>query len=213
MAERMLRDDRLVRDTAERWSFLGRLQRELRESIQAGAALASVVVVTGCGGAAAEETPANSAGTSGMTAPGNAGTSGMTATDSESTPQAELERTPAELVGCFGPTHSGDGFYGQCCFKQQCYVPEAGAACAALGSVPRLGITLDCSCGVEGQAAMTGPFALNPSALAPERVASTPEGSCCYVVGRISCDGRPFVVSGALRVAEPAWRDDWGLST
>jgi hypothetical protein len=40
----------------------------------------------------------------------------------------------------------------------------------------------------------------------------SPEGTCCYLVGSIGCEGRPLVVAGAAIVAPVVPRDDWCLA-
>ncbi len=38
------------------------------------------------------------------------------------------------------------------------------------------------------------------------------DGTCCYLVGTIGCDGRPLLVEGAARVAPITRRRDWLLT-
>jgi len=142
-----------------------------------------------------------------------------TTNDSTTTPTA-LEAYSLDQVGCFGPTHDG-GYYGQCCFKASCYTPTAGESCASTEAIlananapigqrkgPGIGLppgsgSCGCSLPDEDRPALAGPFASNP--------AHTPEqaGSCCYVLGAISCTGRPLVVDGTQLIASVIERSDW----
>jgi hypothetical protein len=221
----------MARTDSGGWWFLEQMHRDLRESIQIGAALAGVVAIAGCGGrtegAPVDAPNAGSGGSAGhiQTAAlsdldagpvSDAGSAPVPAPGPRPVPA--LESLPAEQLGCVGPTHD-DGYHGQCCFTQRCYVPAPGAACSEdywgrelLNVVPPGSGT--CSCGPGGREPVSGPFAPNlsvPASLPEADVASPPEGSCCYVVGSIGCTGRPFVVNEAQRVADCAWRDDWGL--
>jgi hypothetical protein len=38
---------------------------------------------------------------------------------------------------------------------------------------------------------------------------ASPEGTCCYLVGSIGCEGRPLLVDGAAIVAPLSRRGDW----
>ncbi len=114
-------------------------------------------------------------------------------------------------LGCFGPVHDG-GYYGQCCVEALCYTPNNGGCMAA--NDPMIGSTLpgfppgsgSCSCSEVGEAAVRGPFAPNPND--PSEV----EGTCCYLVGSISCEGRPLCIEGMQVVAAAVVRDDWMLA-
>lgn len=185
---------------------------ELRESIHAGAALAALSLAAGCGGDATAVDVA-SAGTGNVTTP---------QTDDVDIPVAinpvdpPLEPFALDRLGCFGPSHDG-GYYGQCCFDARCYTPPNGERCATADEVSasRSLIALppgsgECGCGIqdEGRPYISGPFAPNlASANDAGSVGST--GSCCYVVGSISCTGRPLIVDGAQLVAPAVQRNDW----
>jgi len=199
-------------------SVLVRLQRELRAGIQAGAALAAAA---GCGGSV--DAPLDT----GTQQPADTAPQQQTSEHSEdvANPNApsQLDPLPAELLGCFGPNNDGPspGFHGQCCFSQRCYEPGPGEACAAgtLQAVHGAARGLlpagsgSCSCTVPDVPLGTveGPFAVNPAAITSDPRTDGAEGSCCYIVAAIGCDGRPFVVSGAQRVAKIVQRNDWGL--
>ncbi len=188
--------------------FLERLRRELSEAIQIGAALASAVVLTGCQ-ARADDVPHDDEDDSDMVG----SSSDEPKMPADAAPAVALDPTPAGMLGCYGPIHDG-GYYGQCCFTQRCHDPAEGEECDELGLQVRPPGSGTCGCSVEERAALTGPFAPSPTVFPSaeeETYAPTSEGSCCYVVGSISCVGRPFVVSGAQRVAGPVWRSDWGL--
>lgn len=113
-------------------------------------------------------------------------------------------------LGCSGPFYDG-GYYGQCCVDALCYTPTASACMAA--DDPLLRSTLvgfppgsgSCSCAELGAEAVSGPYAPNPSN--PDE----PDGSCCYLVGSISCEGRPLCVEGEQVVAAVVVRNDWSI--
>ena len=192
---------------AEEYLFLNQLARELHVSVRAGAALAALTLAAGCGGEATsvEEAPGDSLpGTSTET----------TSTDTISTDTAQnqsLEVYSLDRVGCLGPISDDPDWGPQCCFTASCYTPDAGAACAtnlhsaelSFLRTPNSGV---CGCNVpsEGLPGVAGPFAPNPADDSVRR-----EGSCCYLVGRIGCTGRPLVVQGTLQVAPLVERADW----
>jgi hypothetical protein len=181
-------------------SFLGQLGQELRASVHAGAALAALTVISGCDGDAVVL----------------AGAGGSRADAADAAVAVELAPVPPESIGCFGPEaapHPGMmGFYGQCCFTQRCETRPAGAACETYpvgGPVPdvlRAG-SGGCTCATEGHDRIAGPYA--PLAAVGS---ADPDTTCCYVVGHIACDGRPFVVAGVQRIAAAVPRGDWGLA-
>ena len=93
-----------------------------------------------------------------------------------------------------------------------CYTPDPGVACALDLNTTELHRLLPpgsgtCGCGLGSDRApnVAGPFAPNP---ADDSARS--EGSCCYVIGRIGCTGRPLIVQGALQLAPLTERADWG---
>lgn len=112
-----------------------------------------------------------------------------------------LDPYPTASLGCSGPEHDG-GYYGQCCAKALCYTPEDGADCVAPEAAPTaLGKSYgsgSCMCG-ETQ----GPFASNPAHQPAQ------DGTCCYVISSITCEGRPLLVDGEPVVAELSRRADW----
>jgi len=207
-------------------SLLMQLGRELRESIHAGAALAALTLAAGCGGKDVAGTEVRTADHP-STTPVNTPTTPTTeasdaATDASGvalSPDLPHETYSLAQIGCFGPSHGG-GYDGQCCFQAHCYTPEAGAAClGADSSALRTKIHLpigsgDCGCSVaeQGREFLTGPFASNPADESEgDAGGDQRSGSCCYVVGSISCTGRPFCVDGAWLVAEAVARADWLL--
>lgn len=113
-------------------------------------------------------------------------------------------------LGCSGPVHDG-GYYGQCCVEALCYTPSSGACMAA--NDPMIRSTLpgfppgsgSCSCAEVGGEAVRGPFARNADN--PNET----DGSCCYLVGSISCEGRPLCIEGEQVVASIVTRNDWTL--
>ena len=105
-----------------------------------------------------------------------------------------------------GPTYDG-GYAGQCCISAHCYTPDAGA-CLAADQRPPIPLppgSGSCGCSPEGvgRSTLKGPYAPNPDGM------PFPDGSCCYLVGAIGCEGRPLVVEGTAIVAPLAARDDW----
>ena len=97
------------------------------------------------------------------------------------------------------------GLWGQCCAEVSCYTPDDGVCAedvfdiyAVLPNLPSG--SDDCGCTPESTGeSMSGPYA---------PIASN-EGSCCYIFGKIGCDGRPLLVEGAARVARIQQRRDW----
>jgi hypothetical protein len=117
-----------------------------------------------------------------------------------------LEPYPLDDVGCFGPSFDA-GYEGQCCTSAHCYTPSGGG-CVGVDERPPIPLppgsgTCGCPAG-QGQAdAVRGPYAPNPGGMPLEA------GTCCYLVGSISCEGRPLVVAGAAIVAPLVRRGDW----
>ncbi|WP_437687743.1 hypothetical protein [Sorangium sp. So ce176] len=127
-------------------------------------------------------------------------------------PDASAPLDPTPEPTCVGPFHDG-GYYGQCCYEVHCAAPVDGACPAAAQAAPHLeGLppgSGSCMCDGDGEGgaqSILGPYA--------NRAASDP-ASCCYLVGHISCEGRPLLVRGEPRVAPlsrapSAWsRTDW----
>ncbi|WP_437795147.1 hypothetical protein [Sorangium sp. So ce693] len=113
-------------------------------------------------------------------------------------PDASAPLDPYPDPTCVGPFHDG-GYYGQCCYEVHCTAPVGGACPAATEAAPHLDDlppgSGTCTCSAEGEGAagwIQGPYA--------NRTASDP-ASCCYLVGSISCEGRPLLVRGEPRVA------------
>ena len=103
---------------------------------------------------------------------------------------------------CVGPEFDdGFGYHGRCCGDIRCTETVAGACPEATSSGDLYHIkppgSGTCSCETD-----EGPFAR------PE-MADLEEGSCCYVIYGIGCDGRPLRRDGAVVVAEVVARRDW----
>jgi hypothetical protein len=101
-----------------------------------------------------------------------------------------------------GPDQSspgGFGFHGSCCVDLYC-IPFVDGACPAASTVQRG--TGSGTCGCE---TTTGPF--DPGGATP--VADSKGKDCCYLAGRIGCDGRPLLIAGVARVAGLAAGSAW----
>lgn len=100
-----------------------------------------------------------------------------------------IGETPAPM--CEGPVYADDfGYHGQCCYDVYCTAPVDGV-CADPADAKLSGLppgSGECECG-----ARKGPYA-NEDPASPY--------VCCYLVGGISCDGRPLRIDGAPRLAE-----------
>ena len=183
------------------------LLHQLRCAIGQGVALAGASLSIGCG--TSSHTPAadggmSSAGKGGDTAPAHdAGQGGSAIPDM-------LEPYTPDMLTCSGPDYGNMnfGYHGRCCLDARCYTPEQGQGC---GPAPTRGgsspVRLppgsgSCLCGE-----VQGPFAANP-----DHTPSDP-GSCCYLVPKITCDGRPLCVDGGWIVAEVVARSDWAAFT
>src|SRR5262245_32860205 len=113
---------------------------------------------------------------------------------------------PAPAPACRGEIYDDPasfGFHGQCCDKLLCRPPLANICPAAEDANPPGMPEGSGECLCEG--GVRGPFAnQDPHA----------EDGCCYLVAIIGCDGRPFVVDGAARVAPVTrGRSDWSSAT
>jgi hypothetical protein len=175
--------------------FLGRFSRQLRDSISAGAALATLTLNAACGG--------NSSGPE-----QNQDDASQTAIS-----LASLEPYPLTSIGCFGPVSESVQYGPQCCFDAACYRAVAGATCETNYESAVVRQLLppgsgSCGCQVEeeGHPFIAGPYASNPDA-----EARAAPGMCCYVVGSIGCTGRPFVLNGLGQIALATQRSDWSL--
>lgn len=187
-----------------------RLQHELREAIHAGAALAALGLVAGCGGETPEAWPSEAAAGGAGLADGASGENAATQSDVSQSQELPLEPLPVESLGCYGPVRTPapglPGFHGQCCFKQYCVERADGDCTGGLRSGDYRPFGCPCSETESPWAgAANGPFAPNPAAPSNGK-------SCCYAVGEIACDGRPFVVTGDWRLAHVVQRTDWGLA-
>ncbi|HTU58087.1 MAG TPA: hypothetical protein VMF89_06630, partial [Polyangiales bacterium] len=110
---------------------------------------------------------------------------------------------PIENIGC-KPQALGCA----CCVFAHCVTPEPGQACDSTDTwlatrpfrVERANPT--CSAQPAGND-LAGPFAPNHS--------DTPisAGECCYLMGILTCVGRPLVVAGELVLAAVIARSDW----
>jgi len=111
-----------------------------------------------------------------------------------------------EDLGCSGPVQDG-GYFGQCCTSARCYTPLEGA-CLTPDQGPPIPYppgSGTCGCAVRDGTGLTvsGPYAPNPDGM------ESPEGTCCYLVGSIGCEGRPLLVAGTPLVAPIVRRGDW----
>jgi hypothetical protein len=160
------------------------LRRKRERAVIQGATLASLTGAASCSG----DTVASN-----EQSPNDSSTDAAGDSARESLPPYDLER-----LGCWGPHHDG-GYMGQCCVKAHCYTPPAGAGGASAEQVAARSCALSppyppgsggCTCKLgEGSSEFTaGPFASNSADPAK------PDGECCYLVGSISCVGRPLVV-------------------
>ncbi|HTU60487.1 MAG TPA: hypothetical protein VMF89_18680 [Polyangiales bacterium] len=121
-----------------------------------------------------------------------------------------LEPYALNKLGCFGPVHDS-GYYGQCCVSALCYTPESGAACAPKDEVSRLlpgyppgSGACGCSTDPVTGSASDGPYARNAADDAGL-------GECCYLVGSITCTGRPLVIAGEVVIAAVVVRSGWAI--
>lgn len=153
---------------------------------------ASLALVAGCGtnigggeGGAGGEGAGGSPG-----AGGGSGGSGMM--QDGGTPIGEVDPPPAPV--CSGPIYEyGDGGYdGQCCEITLCTEPVDGACPSAMdarsvlsGLPPGSG---HCEC-----SPLHGPYG---------GMSDADGAACCYLVGSITCEGRPLRVLGEARLAE-----------
>lgn len=133
------------------------------------------------------------------------------ATRPDASMSARRPTVPYEVADltCWGEDHVG-GYMGRCCVEAHCYTPEKSALCAAasmaqphLEQFPPGSGSCGCNLGPDTDVGVAGPFA--PVA------GNTPEteGECCYLVGAISCTGRPLVVEGEIVIAPLVTRSDW----
>ncbi|APR80261.1 putative lipoprotein [Minicystis rosea] len=137
---------------------------------------ASLVLAAGCSSSVETEL----GGTGGSTGTG-------TTTQDAGTVLPNLP--PMPTPACSGPIYdAGGGYDGQCCEIKVCYTPSG--ACLApddarpmLSGLPPGSGTCECS-------DLHGPYA-----------SSSDPNQCCYLVGSISCEGRPLIVHGAARLA------------
>lgn len=141
---------------------------------------ASLVLAAGCG--------SSISGGNG----GSGGSGGSTSTTGTipdgGTAVGDLD--PLPTPACMGPFYDG-GYYGQCCDEIVCNAPTDGFCLAPDDARPTLsGLppgSGSCEC-----ADLRGPY---------EGGADAGDKSCCYLVGSISCEGRPLTVEGEIRLA------------
>ncbi|WP_437678937.1 hypothetical protein [Sorangium sp. So ce131] len=140
---------------------------------------ASLALASGCGAHVDSGTGSDQPET-GTSASGG----GSTVDPPDGSPPLEPYPDPV----CFGPEFN-DGYYGRCCDEVHCTAPVDGACPAAasvlLSDLPPGSGTCQCE-------DPRGPYA--------SRTQGDPE-SCCYLVGSISCDGRPLLIRGEPRLA------------
>jgi len=166
---------------------LSELRGRLLPAVRAGSALALLLTTPSCGGSANGTPPSSNAGAPNI--------------------PATLLMLPAERLGCFGEAHSS-GYHGQCCVTQRCYTPTGSEECQAIEGPLVRSLTPpgsgSCGCGDADHPAVAGPYARNAS------VPASSEGSCCYLIGSIGCEGRPLRVDGQVLLAPVVVRGDWG---
>lgn len=184
----------------------------IRRALGQGVVLA--VASTACGIVADGGTPAG--GGTGGASGGGASSGGATLTGggagggmaSGGSPGAELEPYPLEGLGCSGEVYPDDsgGYSGQCCATAECYSPTDGV-CPAPYEAGRENLPLPvgsgtCECG-DG---VSGPYA--------PRNDHEPNsaGTCCYVIPKVGCEGRPFIVDDRAVLAPLVRRGDWGAA-
>lgn len=160
---------------------------------------ASLALASGCSTQIDSGTSTNSSGgqTGGGADPGTTSSGGQTGGGTGATsPDASAPLPPYPEPTCNGPEHDG-GYYGRCCEEVHCAAPSDGA-CPSDADQDALSSWLSgrvdlppgsgtCVCGD-----IRGPYA--------SRTPGDPK-SCCYLVGSISCEGRPLVIHGAPRLA------------
>ncbi len=176
------------------------MRERLGQAIWRGALL-SAVVTSACGGKSDEDDQQDNSGSGGSAGKSNVAAGG---TGAVGLPLLPSDDYPA----CAGETHGG-GYYGQCCVSPHCYTPASGV-CAPANEVSALLPEFppgsgSCSCvpeAGEGQA-VVGPYHGRPE------ITPVSAGECCYLVGSISCEGRPLLVAGVPRVATVGARADW----
>jgi hypothetical protein len=147
--------------------------------------------------------PATSAAGSGSGGATSGATSSATSGATSSASSGGLSPYSLADLGCFGPKYHDDfGYHGQCCVSALCYTPDTGGcapAADAAGLVPGFPPgSGECDC-----SGPEGPYAPNPDDTPPY------EGTCCYLVGSIGCDGRALLIEGLARRAGVVRRRDW----
>jgi hypothetical protein len=197
------------------------MRERLGQAIWRGTLL-SAVVVTACGGKSDEDDQQNTTGSGGTSSTGGkSATGGSAGTSSTSggtggtggSVANNLPLLPSnDYPACSGPEQDG-GYYGQCCVSPHCYTPTSGA-CAPADEVSSLLPEFppgsgSCSCIPEvGEGlAVVGPYRGRPE------VTPVSTGECCYLVGSISCEGRPLLIAGVPRVAGLRKRADWARAS
>lgn len=95
-------------------------------------------------------------------------------------------------------------YAGQCCTTAECFSPANGicppAAKLTWDDLPALDDTGSCECGDEDR----GPYARR------DDHEPNSEGTCCYLITRITCVGRPFLVEAEAVLAPLVRNGDWG---
>lgn len=195
---------------------LFQIRRALGQGVVLAAASAACGIVedgntpaSGDGGAA--NTGGASAGgpnTGGVGAGGTASTGGEAGgkSDFDGVPSAELEPYPLEELVCTGEFYPDNHPYyaGQCCTTAECFSPANGICPPATkltwDDLPALDDTGSCECGDEDR----GPYARR------DDHEPNSEGTCCYLITRITCVGRPFLVEAEAVLAPLVRNGDWG---
>lgn len=123
-------------------------------------------------------------------------------------PGVELQPYPLDGLGCFGEFYpdSDPHYSGQCCGTAECYSPTDGVCPRPYDvswddlPLPEGSGTCECGDGVHGPYAPRDDHEPNSA------------GTCCYVITKIGCVGRPFLVRDEAVLAPLVRRSDWGAA-
>jgi hypothetical protein len=184
---------------------------DLQLATQAGAALAAVGFAASCGSNSLTPSSSIDLGEAATNQSSEAGAGGaLTSIVDGGAEPSPLTPYPESATGCSGKSYDA-GYDGQCCVSAHCYDPDGASCLSADAPELRERITLPigsgtCGCVAVDNHAVSGPYAPNPD------VPPSSPGTCCYLVGSITCTGRPLVLDGMLVLAPVIARGDWGLA-
>lgn len=190
-----------------------RFFEELQRAITRGFTLAAVSASMACGTASMNDAGPSTGGGSGFVTGGGGGSGGggssgggggtMTFVPRDFDGGGALGAVPPGSLQCTGDAGFTGPFYGSCCTAVHCY-PPTSERCAAPNAIgPHTGQAFTpalppgsgtCMCGQT-----QGPYAQ----------ADGGDTECCYVVGKIGCDGRPLREGEVEVVARVVVRSDW----